>query len=137
LRCELAAAKAECERFRLFTLKQDGELTRLRALFPAILAALRNGGGCTTDVSVEFLECVPNEVASVVSRLRAEVERWKTVAAEMSQEREHNANEASRLRAEVERLNDIINRASTQFFHDGTDGETAAKMLTVLNEAKP
>jgi hypothetical protein len=36
--------------------------------------------------------------------LRAEVERWKTVAAEMSQEREHNANEASRLRAEVERL---------------------------------
>jgi hypothetical protein len=38
-------------------------------------------------------------------RLRAEVERWKTVAAEMSQEREHNANEASRLRAEVEQLN--------------------------------
>jgi hypothetical protein len=41
------------------------------------------------------------------------------------------------LRAEVERCNDIINRASVQFFHDGTDGETAAKMLTVLNEAKP
>jgi len=40
-----------------------------------------------------------------LTRLRAEVERWKTVAAEMSQEREHNANEASRLRAEVERLN--------------------------------
>ena len=37
-------------------------------------------------------------------RLRAEVERWKTVAAKMSEEREHNANEASRLRAEVERL---------------------------------
>jgi hypothetical protein len=35
-------------------------------------------------------------------RLRAEVERWKTVAAEMSQEREHNANEASRLRAELQ-----------------------------------
>jgi len=41
------------------------------------------------------------------------------------------------LRAEVERCNDIINRASVQFFHDGTDRETAAKMLTVLNEAKP
>jgi hypothetical protein len=40
------------------------------------------------------------------------------------------------LRAEVERRNDIINRASVQFFHDGSDGETAAKMLTVLNEAK-
>jgi translation initiation factor 2B subunit (eIF-2B alpha/beta/delta family) len=70
-------------------------------------------------------------------RLRAEVERWKTVAAQMTAEREHNANEASRLRTEVDRLNDIINRASVQFFHDGTDGETAAKMLTVLNEAKP
>jgi hypothetical protein len=45
--------------------------------------------------------------------------------------------ELTRLRAEVERWNDIINRASVQFFHDGSDGETAAKMLTVLNEAKP
>jgi hypothetical protein len=70
-------------------------------------------------------------------RLRAEVERWQTVAATMTAEREHNANEAGRLRTEVVRLNDIINRASVQFFHDGTDGETAAKMLTVLNEAKP
>jgi len=148
-------------------------------------------------------------------RLRAEVERWQGTAAKMSQEREHNANEASRLRAfsdqlsnnlsavgaayndekaraekaeaelaewsvlklwggtpeiihqfvkgqqnrihhcqdleaeltalaaerdqlraEVDRLNDIINRAGVQFFHDGTDGQTAAKMLTVLNETK-
>jgi transposase-like protein len=45
--------------------------------------------------------------------------------------------ERDELRAEVERCNDIINRASVQFFHDGTDGETAAKMLKVLNEAKP
>jgi DNA repair exonuclease SbcCD ATPase subunit len=45
--------------------------------------------------------------------------------------------ERDQLRDEVERCNDIINRASTQFFHNGTDGETAAKMLTVLNEAKP
>jgi hypothetical protein len=44
--------------------------------------------------------------------------------------------ELAHLRAEVERRNDIINRASVQFFHDGSDGETAAKMLTVLNEAK-
>jgi transposase-like protein len=54
-------------------------------------------------------------------------------------ERELTALTAERdeLRAEVERCNDIINRASVQFFHDGTDGETAAKMLTVLNEEKP
>jgi hypothetical protein len=91
LETELAAAKAECERSKFALVeweakergwskaveKDAAELARLRALFPAILAALRNGGCCTTDVSVEFLECVPNEVASVVSRLRAEVERLK------------------------------------------------------------
>jgi hypothetical protein len=44
---------------------------------------------------------------------------------------------SERAEAEVGRLIDIINRSSVQFFHDGTDGETAAKMLTVLNEAKP
>jgi septation ring formation regulator EzrA len=46
------------------------------------------------------------------------------------------AAERDQLRAEVDRANDIINRASVQFFHDGTDGQTAAKMLTVLNETK-
>jgi cell division protein FtsB len=46
------------------------------------------------------------------------------------------AAERDQLRAEVDRLSDIINRAGVQFFHDGTDGQTAAKMLTVLNETK-
>ena len=36
-----------------------------------------------------------------LTRLRAEVEKWQTVAATMSTEREHNANEAGRLRAEL------------------------------------
>jgi len=36
---------------------------------------------------------------------------------------------------EIERLRDIIHRASVQFSHDGPDGQTAAKMLAVLNEA--
>jgi hypothetical protein len=103
LRCDLSAAKAEASHymavaqkatdelifFRADSLKAHqmtcaaglerdsirAELARLRALFPEILAALRNGAGCTADVSVGFLESVPNEVASVVSRLRAEVER--------------------------------------------------------------
>ena len=40
------------------------------------------------------------------------------------------------LLGKIDRLNRVIERASVQFFHEGTDGETAAKMLTVLNEAK-
>lgn len=75
LRAELAVAENWVEHHSQHADDLIGENVRLRALFPAILAALRNGGGCTTDVGVEFLECVPNEVASVVSRLRAEVER--------------------------------------------------------------
>jgi hypothetical protein len=51
-------------------------------------------------------------------KAEAEVERWKTVAAEMSQEREHNANEASRLRAEVERLTPYVSKAILT--HGGT-----------------
>jgi predicted nucleic acid-binding Zn-ribbon protein len=105
---ELAAAKAELaiaenwvEHHSKHADDLIGENVRLRALFPEILAALRNGAGCTADVSVGFLESVPNEVASVVTRLRTEVERWKTVATQMTAEREHNANEASRLRAEL------------------------------------
>ena len=39
------------------------------------------------------------------------------------------------METEAARLRDIIERASVQFFHDGTDGETAARMLTILNEA--
>jgi hypothetical protein len=40
------------------------------------------------------------------------------------------------LLGKLARLHSVIERASVQFFHDGTDGETAARMLTVLNEAK-
>lgn len=40
------------------------------------------------------------------------------------------------LLGKISRLNRVIERASVQFFHEGTDGETAAKMLTVLNETK-
>ena len=38
-------------------------------------------------------------------------------------------------KTEAVRLRGIINRASVQFFRDGADGETAAKMLAILNEA--
>ena len=89
LETELAAVRAECER-----LKADGaatafvdmsvrasnaesELARLRALFSSICLALGNGACCTTDVSIGFLEWIPNEVATVVARLRAEVELRK------------------------------------------------------------
>jgi hypothetical protein len=79
LRAELGAEREKAERYRLVTLRQDAELAEMHTSFAG-------------NVHLDNI------------RLRAEVERWQTVAATMSEEREHNANEASRLRAEVERL---------------------------------
>ena len=51
------------------------ERDSLRAVFPQICAALGNGACCMPDVSVGFIESIPNEVVSVVAKLRAQVER--------------------------------------------------------------
>jgi hypothetical protein len=78
---ELAAAKAECER-----------LTALSSWAHTCVHhtdAERAGSACPCCATAEL------------ARLRAEVERWKTVAAEMAQQREHNANERDRADAEV------------------------------------
>jgi chromosome segregation ATPase len=70
-------------------------------------------------------------------RAEAELTNYKTALEIANSSADELCCRWRELRAEVERCNDIINRASVQFFHDGTDGETAAKMLKVLNEAKP
>jgi uncharacterized protein YhaN len=57
----------------------SSELARIRSLFPAICKALGNGAFCTSDVSVEFLESIPNEVSCVVTRLRTENECLKAL----------------------------------------------------------
>ena len=40
------------------------------------------------------------------------------------------------LRLKNAELHNIIERASVQFFHEGSDGEILTNMLTILNEAK-
>jgi hypothetical protein len=57
----------------------SSELAHIRSLFPAICKALGNGAFCTSDVSVGFLESIPNEVSCVVTRLRTENERLKAL----------------------------------------------------------
>jgi hypothetical protein len=69
-----------------------------------------------------------------LTRLRAEVERWKTVAAQMTAEREHNANEASRLRAEVERLTTKIgNQADRIRYLEGAINHATGTPLSKAN----
>ena len=36
----------------------------------------------------------------------------------------------------IKRLEDIIHRAACEFFRDGSDGQTASGMLTILEEGR-
>jgi chromosome segregation ATPase len=66
-------------------------------------------------------------------RLRAEVERWKTVAAQMSEQREHNANAAALSRAEVERLTTKIGNQADRIRY--LEGATNHATGTPLSQA--
>ena len=41
-----------------------------------------------------------------------------------------------RLQERIKRLEDIIHRAGCEFFRDGSDGQTASGMLTILEEGR-
>ena len=85
LETELAAAKAE----------RDLAITRV--------ASILWSGAIDKHTCGDVQKWVTDYTAEL-ARLRAEVDKWKTVSAQMSAEREHNANQAGILRAEVERL---------------------------------
>jgi chromosome segregation ATPase len=78
-------------------------------------------------------KAVEKDAAELI-HLCAEVERWKTVAATLSQEREHNANEASRLRAELERLTTKIgNQADRIRYLEGAINHATGTPLSKAN----
>ena len=93
-----------CDECNARTATLETELARLRALFPAICSALGNGAFCTPDVSIGFLESIPNEVASVVARLRAELVVEKNWVEHHSQHADDLIGENVKLRADLERL---------------------------------
>ena len=95
-----------CDECNARTATLETELARLRALFPAICSALGNGAFCTPDVSIGFLESIPNEVASVVARLRAELAVAENWVEHHSKHADDLIGENVKLRAEVERLKD-------------------------------
>ena len=156
LETELAASKAECaEKQATFDLMfsanlrgikmwQDAhpehsetwpDLAKLVAwLLSELAAATKRIADCEFLLAhrykiIERQEPRCNEAIARAERAEAEcLEQARLLG--KSGEREAD------LLGKLERLNRVIERASVQFFHEGTDGETAAKMLTVLNEIK-
>jgi|688.fasta_scaffold08163_18 hypothetical protein len=111
LRCELAAASQayECAMAIHGTVMEErdrlaAELTAARSerdLAITRVACILWSGAIDKHTCGDVQKWADYYIAEL-TRLRAEVERWKTVAAQMTAEREHNANEASRLRAELQ-----------------------------------
>jgi DNA repair exonuclease SbcCD ATPase subunit len=159
---ELAAAKAECERLTanqrqpaedIFVSHLCDEITRLRAEVERLTVAcnksttpkLHEVSGKTSPIKLRLNSStyasksarawLAELDAAVAERdsLRAEVERWKTVAAQMTAEREHNANEAGRLRAEVERLTAKIGNQADRIRY--LEGATNHATGTPLSQA--
>ena len=157
LETELAEAKAEAAHYMSVAQKATDDLTRLRAELKELSQAYElnrvsideldadraraeraeaalakwsvlNLWGGTPEIIHEFIKGQQNRIHHCQD-LEAEcLEQARLLG--MSGEREAD------LLGKIARLNRVIERASVQFFHDGSDGETAAKMLTVLNEAK-
>ena len=79
----------------------EEENRKLRELFPQILTALGNGSGCTPDVSLEFLQGIPKEVALVVRILQGELSSAENeridIAKELESEKKMHAETQNKL----------------------------------------
>lgn len=108
LESELAAAKAECERFRLFTLKQDGELTRLRAQEIDYVKMIAEVLKCETRSACEQPDNRLEAPWDVIARLRAEnlqiSEEWNESTAAYVKMRDRAERAEAELAAERARL---------------------------------
>ena len=117
------SAAIECNRLRAELdaieewKKQHGDpakdMAQLRAVFPQILAALGNGAGCTPEVSVEFIQSIPNAVAGVIHRLREEVQRLKADGAASAFV--NMSCRASRAEADASKLTDALDMMRDEF----------------------
>jgi hypothetical protein len=113
--CEIAMVAAASADRNVSLRLQNAEL---RAVFPRILAALVNGACCAPDVSVEFIQSIPNEVARVVAQLRAEVAWWKNWHEENEKLEDGIAIKVqatiAELRAEVRAILKIVNEQTAR-----------------------
>ena len=152
LETELAAAQQEAAHYMSVAQKATDELARLRAdlerftghglLDCHAICDQRDAAVAERDrLRAELKELSQAYELNRVSideldADRARAEKAEAECLEQARLLGKSGEREADLLGKIDRLNRVIERASVQFFHDGTDGETAAKMLNVLNEAK-
>jgi hypothetical protein len=100
LEAALAAAREETE--------------RLRSVFPRILESLGNGAACSTDVSLEFIEQIPDEVRLELAALRSRADDEE--------------------RAKLVELAEAVMIRHKAFGSDGPDVDLARAVLKVVDK---
>ena len=152
---ELAASKAECERLKFDIVEWEAKergWNKAVETDAAELARLRDDNltahqmACAAGLERDRLRAELKELSQAyeLNRVsideldadRARAEKAEAECLEQARLLGKSGEREADLLGKIDRLNRVIERASVQFFHDGTDGETAAKMLNVLNEAK-
>ncbi len=132
-RAERAEAELKASRYETVKAAQEGLRECIRAEHAeAALAEAKVERETVAEASLRSLE-------SYIDKLKQFAERAEKAEAECLEQARLLGKSGEReadLLGKIDRLNRVIERASVQFFHDGTDGEAAAKMLNVLNEAK-
>jgi chromosome segregation ATPase len=135
LRCDLSDAKAEASHYMAVAQKATDELIffradNLKAHQMTCAAGLeRDQLRAENESSCKVLRQDAEHNAARAEKAEADVERWKTVAAKMSEEREHNANEASRLRALSDQLSNNLSAVGAAYNAEKARAEKAEAEL--------
>ena len=77
-----------------------------------------------------------NKMVSDTPRTDAELEFDPTSVDEVLDWSRQLERELNASNERIKRLEDIISRASSRFFRDGSDGQVASGMLTILEEVR-
>lgn len=116
-----SCGELSCDECNARTAALIAERDQLRAIFPQICKALGNGSCCAPDVSLDFLQSIPNEVAGVVANLRAEVDAQCLLNAKGSEREavllgrvDRMAKECLNLRADLDAIKAIRNEETAR-----------------------
>ena len=118
---------------------KDAEVARLRQIVSECGAAIGNGTVCAPAARLDFMACIPAEIAAVrdirvakIAELRAEIERLRAGGCARDQTTTQYCAEAVGLAAEVERFRGELSAATGYMLNAKMDLETGAPKRTAI-----